>query len=51
MADQFEAFSEEDFTVARDEISKQNPPIPTSELRGKGLYDLSNSENMNNQNN
>lgn len=44
-------FSEDDFAVERDVISSQNAPIPTAELRGKGLYDLSNSENMNNQNN
>ena len=37
--------------VERDEVSRRNTPVPTTELRGKGLYDLSNSENMNNQNN
>ncbi len=43
--------SEDDLTVERDEVSRSNAPIPSPELRGKGLYDLSNSENMNNQNN
>lgn len=48
---QTKAYSEEDFSVDRDVVSSGNAPIPTAELRGKGLYDLSNSENMNNQNN
>jgi hypothetical protein len=48
---QMQAFSEDDFAVERDVISRQNAPVPTTELRGKGLYDHSNSENMNNQNN
>lgn len=46
-----QAYSEEDFAVERDVVSNQNAPVPSAELRGKGLYDLSNSENMNNQNN
>ena len=48
---QASALSEDDFLVERDVVSRQNAPVPTPELRGKGLYDLSNSENMNNQNN
>lgn len=48
---QSQAYSEDDFAVERDVISSNNAAIPTTELRGKGLYDLSNSENMNNQNN
>lgn len=48
---QTQAYSEEDFAVERDVVSSANAPMPTAELRGKGIYDLSNSENMNNQNN
>ena len=53
MSDQVPArtLSEEDLIVERDEVSRRNSPVPTTDLRGKGLYDLSNSENMNNQNN
>lgn len=45
------SLSEDDFAVERDVVSSQNPPVPTTELRGKGLYDLSHTTNMNNQNN
>lgn len=53
MADQVKQISltEDDLSVERDLVSRSNAPVPTTELRGKGLYDLSNSENMNNQNN
>lgn len=49
--EQVQSLSDDDFAVDRDQVSSRNSPIPTTELRGKGLYDLSNSENMNNQNN
>jgi hypothetical protein len=45
------SISEADIVIERDVVSRENTPVPTPELRGKGLYDLSNSENMNNQNN
>jgi len=45
------SLSDSDITIERDVVSKNNAPIPSPELRGKGLYDLSNCENMNNQNN
>lgn len=48
---QTQAYVDDDFAVERDVFSSQNAPVPTADLRGKGLYDLSNSENMNNQNN
>lgn len=42
---------DDEIVVERDEVSRHNATVPTTELRGKGVYDLSNSENMNNQNN